>query len=139
MSVSTFFLFFKPKLFCQYLFESLLKQQSRGILLNIYVFNFINFAELCSLLATFINTEETFQRCLNIVVRVMSRRDLGQCQINVETTLCMSKLKFTMLNNVKSTLSISTSKLCCSTSSFTKLINVETALWIWPFSKSWRE
>ena len=102
------FSFFKPKLFHQYLFESLRKQQLRGILLNIYVFNLINFTKLCSLLATFFNTQETFQRYLNVVVRVIWRRDVIQGQINVETTLSMSTLRFTMLNSIKSRLSIST-------------------------------
>ena len=143
------FYFFKPKLFHQYLFESLQKQQLRVILLNIYVFNLINFTKLCSLLATFVNTQETFQRCFNVVVRMRWRRNDGQCQINVETTLCMSTLKFTTLNNVKSTLPIlmlilTTSgnvktMLLFSTSSFITLINVETTLWIWPFSKGWKE
>ena len=102
------FSFFKPKLFHQYLFESLRKQQLRGILLNIYVFNLINFTKLCSLSATFFNTQETFQRYLNVVVRVIWRRDVVQGQINVETTLSMSTLRFTMLNSIKSRLSIST-------------------------------
>ena len=102
------FSFFKPKLFHQYLFESLRKQQLRGILLNVYVFNLINFTKLCSLLATFFNTQETFQRYLNVVVRVIWRRDVVQGQINVETTLSMSTLRFTMLNSIKSRLSIST-------------------------------
>ena len=139
----------KPKLFYQYLFESLRKQQLRGILLNIYVFNLINFTKLCSLLATFVNTQETFQRCFNVVVRMRWRRNDGQCQINVETTLCMSTLKFTTLNNVKSTLPISMlilttsgnvkTMLLFSTSSFITLINVETTLCIWPFSKGWKQ
>ena len=134
---------FKPKLFYQYLFESLPKQQLRGILLNIYVFNLINFTRLCSLLASFINTQETFQCSLNVVIRVIWRRDVRQCQINVETLLCMSALKFTTLNNVNLTLSISVlvlttldnfeTMLLFSTSSF------ETTLWIWSFSKNWKE
>ena len=49
-----FFLnFVKPKLFCQYFFESLRKQQLRGILLNMYLFNFINFTNLCKLLCLY--------------------------------------------------------------------------------------
>ena len=67
----SFLLFFKPKLFYLYLFESLRKQQLRGILLNIYVFNLKNFTKLCSLLATFVNTQETFQCNLNVVVRLI--------------------------------------------------------------------
>ena len=57
----------------------------------------------------------------NIFVKVIWRRDVGQYQINVETTLCMPTLKFIMLNNVKSMLSIS--KLTLTT-----LDNVETML-----------
>ena len=93
-------------------------------------------------LATFVNTQETFQRGLNVVVRVIWRRDVGEYQINAETTLCMSTLIFTTFNKVKSTFSIST--LISTT-----LNNVErmllfskssvTKLWIWPFSKSWKE
>ena len=60
--------FVKPKLFYQYLFESLQKQQLRSIVLNIHVFNLINFTKLCSLLVTFLNTQQTFQRCHNVVV-----------------------------------------------------------------------
>ena len=45
--------FFKPKLFCQYFFETLRKQQARGIQLNRYAFSLITFTKLCSLLATF--------------------------------------------------------------------------------------
>ena len=133
----------------QYLFESLRKLESRGILLNIYIFNLINFTKLCSLLATFANTQEIFQRGFNVVVRVIWHCDVGQCQINVEPTLCMSTMKFTTLNIVKSTFFISTlmlialdnveTMLSFSMSSFITLINVETALWIWPFWKSWKE
>ena len=91
------FYFFKTKilLFYQYFFEILRKQQLSGILLNIYAFTLINFTALCSLLATFFNIQETYQRCLNVVARVIWRRGVGQCHINVETTLCMSTLKFT--------------------------------------------
>ena len=144
-----FFIFFEPKLFYQYLFESIRKQQLRGILLNMYVFNLINFTKLRSFLAIFVSTQETFQCGLSVVVRVIWLRDVGQCQSNVETTLRMSALRFTTLSNVKSTLSISTLILTTSdnvkimplfwTSSFITLINVETTLWIWPFSKSWKE
>ena len=141
--------FFKPKLFYQYLFESLPKQQLRGILQNIYVFNLINFTRLCSLLVSFINTQETFQCGLNVVVRLIWRRNVRQSQVNVETLLCMSTLKFTTLNNVNLALPISVlilttldnfeKLLVFSTSSFTTLIKVETTLSIWSFSKSWKE
>ena len=142
-----FFNFVKPKLFYQYLFESLQKQQLGGILLNIYVFNLINFTKLCRLLATFFNNQKTFKSCLSVVVRVIWLRDVGQYWINVETTLRMYTLKFTTLYKVKLTLSISTliltmldnaeTMLLIWTSSFTTLINVETTLW--PFLKSWKE
>ena len=84
----------------------------------------------------FISTQETFQRGFNFVFRVIWLRDVGQCQINVETTLCMSTLKFTTLNNVTSKLSVSAlilttlekveTMLLFSTSSFITLINVKT-------------
>ena len=121
-------------MFYQYLLESLQKQQLRIILLNIYVFSLINFTKLCSLLATFVDTQEDFQRGLNVVARVIWRHDVGKCQINLETTLCMciSTLILTTLDNVKT-------MLLFSKSSFIMLINVETTLWVWPFSKSWKE
>ena len=138
-----FFIFFEPKLFYQYLFESIRKQQLRGILLNMYVFILINFTKLRRFLAIFLSTQETFQCGLSVVVRVIWLRDVRQCQSNVETTLRMSALRFTTLSNVKSTLSVSTLILTTSgnvkimplfwTSSFITLINVETTLWIWPF------
>ena len=105
------------------------------------MFNLINFTKLFRLLATFFNTQKTFQRCLSVVVRVIWLRDVGQYQINVETTLCMYMLKFVMLNNVKLTLSISTLILTMLfwTSNFTTLINIETTFCIWPFSKSLKE
>ena len=142
-----FCFFFKLKLFYQHLFRKLTKAAIKrySAKLNIYVFNLINFTKLCSLLATIVNTQETFQRCLKVVVKVIWRRVVGNCQINVETTLYMSSLKFTTLNNVKSTLSFSAlilitldnveTMLLFSTSSFTTLINVKTT-WIWPF---WKE
>ena len=48
-----FFNFVKPKLFYQYLCESFRKQQLRGTLLNMYVFNLVDFTKLCRFLATF--------------------------------------------------------------------------------------
>ena len=53
-------------------------------------------------------SQQTFQRCFNVVFWLMRRRDVGQRQINIETTLCISTLKFTTSNNVESTLCIST-------------------------------
>ena len=55
-----------------------MKEQLKGILLNIYVFNLINFTKLYSLLATSVNTQETFQCGLNVVVRVIFRREVEQ-------------------------------------------------------------
>ena len=112
---------------------------------NIYVFNLINFTKLGRLLATFFTTQKTFQRCLNVVVRAIWLRGVGQYRTNVETTL-MYTLKFTMSNNV--TLMLSTSTLIWATletlllfwtSNFTALIKVETTFYIWTFSKSWKE
>ena len=53
-------------------------------------------------------SQQTFQRCFNVVFWLMRLRDAGQRQINVEATLCISTLKFTTSNNVESTLCIST-------------------------------
>ena len=113
-----------------------------------YVSNLINFTKLCRLLETFFNTQKIFQRCLNVVVRAIWLRSVGQYQINAETTLCMYTLKFTTFKNVKLTLSISTlilttsdnaeSMLSFLTSSFITLINVETKF-CKPFSKSWKK
>ena len=56
-------IFFFIYLFFNRNLESLWKEQLKGILLNIYVFNWISFTKLYSLLATFVNTQETFERC----------------------------------------------------------------------------
>ena len=53
-------------------------------------------------------SQQTFQRCFNVVFWLMRRRDVGQRQINVETMLRISTLEFTTSNNVESTLCIST-------------------------------
>ena len=91
-------------------------------------------------------SQQTFQRCFNIVFWLIRRCDVGQGQINVETTLCISTLEFTTSNNVESML-YSTSKLIYttldnvettlsfSTLIWTTLVNVETTLWKWPFLK----
>ena len=88
--------------------------------------------------------QQTFQRCFNVVFWLTQHRDVGQRQINIETTLCISMLKFTS-NNVESMLRISTltwttsdnieTTLPFSTSSFTTLVNVETTLWKWQLLK----
>ena len=48
--------------------------------------------------------QQTFQRRLNVVFRLIWRRDVAQRQINVETMLCTSTLKFTTFNNIETTL-----------------------------------
>ena len=106
-------------------------------MLNMYVFNLITFTKLCSLLATFFSTQQTLRRCLKIVVRVIWRRDFGQCQINVEIYNVEQRriniVYFNVdINNVET-------MLLFWASSFTTLINVETKFWIWSFSKSWKE
>ena len=55
-------------------------------------------------------TQQTFQRFLNNIIFRLRRREVEQRQINVETMLCTSTLKFTTLNKVEveSMLSIST-------------------------------
>ena len=92
-----------------------------------------------------LSSQQIFQRCFNVVFWLIQRHDVGQHQINVETTLCISTLEFTTSNNVESKLCISTliwttlenveTTLSFSTSSFTTLVNVETTLWKWPFLK----
>ena len=151
-SVSTFFCFlfyfFKIEIALSIPFQKLRKAAIKRYSDKYIVFNLINFIKLCSLLATFVNTQETFQRGLSVVIMDIWRREVGQCQIIVETTLCMSTLKFTTLNNVQSTLSISAliltrldnvkTMMLFSTSSFITLINFEATLRKW-FSKSWKE
>ena len=97
-SIFCFFFFFKPKLFYQYLFESLQKEQLRGILLNIYIFNLIILNN--ALLATFINNQETFQRGPKVVFGVIWRCDVGQSQINIETTLKFTNVQQHQINVV---------------------------------------
>ena len=143
---------FKPKLIYHYLSKSLRKQQLKGILLNLYVFNLINFTKLCSLLATFFDAQQIFQRCLIVVGRVyyvatsdnakstLKQRCVCQrwnlkrslFQIYVESMFSISTLILTTLDYVEK-------MLLFSTSSFKTLIGVETTLWTWPFSKSWKE
>ena len=87
-------------------------------------------------------TQQAFQRCFNVVFWLMRRRDVGQRQINVETTLRFSTLKFTTSNNIEPAFCISTlvwktlgsveTTLSFLTSSFTTLVNVESTLWKWP-------
>ena len=48
-------------------------------------------------------SQQTFQRCFSVVLRLIWRRDVAQRQIKVETTLCTSTLEFTTLSNVEST------------------------------------
>ena len=93
----------------------------------------------------FVWAHQTFQRCFNVIFWLMRRRDVGQRQINVETTLCISTLDFTTSSNVESMLCISTlikttldkveTTLSFSTLIWTTLVNVETTLWKWPFLK----
>ena len=87
-------------------------------------------------------THQTFPRCFNVALRLIWRRDVGQRQTNVEVTLCTSTLEFSTLNNVESTLSISTLiwhnvelTLPFSTSICKTLSHVETTLWMWPLKK----
>ena len=87
------------------------------------------------------NISTLIQRCILVV----QHRDVRQCEINVETTLCISTLEFTTSNKVESTLCISTLiwttpdnveiTFSFSTLSFTMLVNVKTTLWKWPFLK----
>ena len=88
--------------------------------------------------------QQTFQRCFNVVVRLIWRHNVGQHQINAQTMLHTSTLDFRTLNNLGSTLSIST--LICttldneettlfSTSIYTTFSHAKTTLWIWPLKK----
>ena len=54
-------------------------------------------------------TQQTFQRRFNVFFLLVDMTcDVAQRQINVETTLRTSTLKFTMLNKIESTLSLLT-------------------------------
>ena len=88
--------------------------------------------------------QQKLQHRFNVVFRSIWRRNVSQHQINVETTLYTSTMKFKTFNNVESTLSISTLNWAMlanvkttsfSTSTFTTLGNVETTFRIWPFEK----
>ena len=88
---------------------------------------------------------QILQRCFNLLFWWIQRCDMGQCKINVETTLCISTLELITSNNVESMLCISTliwatldnveTTLLFSTLIWTMLINVETTLWKLPFLK----
>ena len=92
--------------------------------------------------------QQTFQRPFNVAFRLIWRRDVAQRQINVETTFCTSRLKFTTFKNVETTLYSPTlnwtkldnveTTLSFSASIFTTLGNVETTLRISPFGKKIR-
>ena len=56
----------------------------------------------------FVAMQQTFERRFNVAFMLMWRRDVAQPQINVETTLRLSTLKFTTLSNVELMLPIST-------------------------------
>ena len=88
--------------------------------------------------------QQTFQRCFNVVVRLIWRHNVGQHQINAQTMLHTSTLDFRMLSNLGSTLSVST--LICTmlakeettlflTSIYTTFSQAKTTLWIWPLKK----
>ena len=91
------------------------------------------------------STQQTFQCRFNVAFRLIWCRGVAQRQINVETTLCTSTLKFTRFINLETTLRISTlnwttlgnveTTWSFSTSIFTTLGNFETTLQIWPFGK----
>ena len=49
----------------------------------------------------FITSQQTFQSRFNFVFRLIWRCDVAQRQINIDTTLCTSTLKFTTLNNIE--------------------------------------
>ena len=90
-------------------------------------------------------SQQTIQRCFKVAFWLISRCDVGQRQINVETTLRISTLIFTTSHNVDSALCISTLMWTTlddvkttspfSTSSFIMLANVETTLRKWRFWK----
>ena len=92
------------------------------------------------------SSQKTFQRFSHVVNRLIWCRYVAKRQINVETTLCASTLKFTSLKNVDSMLSVSMliwttldnaeTTFSFSTSIFTTLRNVDTTLWIWKFEKN---
>ena len=89
--------------------------------------------------------QQIFQRRFNVVFRLIWRRDVAQRQINVESTLRTSELKFTTFNNVETTLCILKlnwttldnvgTTLLFSTSIFTTFSKAETTLQIWQLEK----
>ena len=83
----SFFNFVKPKLSYQHLSENLRKQQLRGILLNMYVFNLIRFSKLSRFLVIFFDIQQTFQRFLHIVVNLIWLCDVQKYQTNVENNI----------------------------------------------------
>ena len=108
---------------------------------NVYLLHTCNIAPriLLSVLL-----QQTFQRCFNVVVRLLWRHNVEKHQINAQTMLHTSTLDFRTLNNLGSTLSIST--LICttldneettlfSTSIYTTFNHAKTTLWIWPLKK----
>ena len=77
--------------------------------------------------------------CLNVVFWLIRSRKLGQHRIDIEKTLYISTLEFTVSNNVESTLCMSKliwttlgnvgTTFSFSTWSFKTIVNVKTTLW----------
>ena len=88
--------------------------------------------------------QQTSQRFFDVLFRLMWRRDIGQCQINVETTLCtkcwnlqcwaMSNQRCLFRRLIWTLVKVETT-LSFLTSISSTLGYVEIALWIWPFVK----
>ena len=103
-------------------------------------------AWLCGWVFVYELTQQIFQRRFNVVFRLIWRRDVAQRQINVESTLRTSELKFTTFNNVETTLYILKlnwttlgnvgTTLSFSTSVFTTFSKAETTLQIWQLEKN---
>ena len=67
-----------------------------------HVYNFHVLISILTASETLSQHSKTFQRCFKVVFKLMLRRDVGQRQINVETTLCISTFEFTTSKNVES-------------------------------------
>ena len=105
-------------------------------------YNYVN------LLAEFIKKFLFLKQSVKMNFSLVWRHNMDQHQINVETTLSISMLEFTISSNVKSTLCISTlmwatldnveavkTTLSFLTSNFATLVNVKTTLRKWTFPK----
>ena len=95
----------KNELFLRY-FSRIFFKSFRGFLLPRNSHAFTEHLFYPCIFVVMVNTQQTFQRCFNVIFWLIWCSDVVQPQINVETTLRISTLEFTTWSNVESTFCI---------------------------------